>query len=333
MNTMHKLVLVLFALLAVGTTARAQTGDPKSPIVYKDLKPPTLPYPSRWIEVNGAKMHYMETGDPAGTPILLLHGQPTWSYLWRNVMPHLEKSGRVIAVDLIGMGLSDKPTLGYTYMEHRQYLWGFIEAMQLKDLVLVIHDWGSALGFDYAHNHQDNVRAIAFMEALVAPASKYEDFNPEFATMLRTFRAGDGVGQELLINQNFFVEQVLPSAVLRKLTEAEMNAYRAPYPTPDTRLPLFMWPNQVPIGGQPADVNEIVGAYGRWLTQTEMPMLNLYATPGILMNEASAEQLQAAFRNLDILNVGAGLHFIQEDQPEAIGKGIADWLQRLGANR
>lgn len=329
MKSLHQVVLVLFALLVVAVGAQAQTGDPQPPIVYEGLEVPELPYASRWIEVNGAKMHYMETGDPGGTPILLLHGQPTWSYLWRNVMPHLEDSGRVIALDLIGMGLSDKPDLGYTFMEHREYVWGFIEAMELENIILVIHDWGSALGFDYAFNHQDNVQAIAFMEALVAPPANYDELNPEFAAFLQLVRAGDGVGEELLINQNMFVEQLLPSAILRPLSEAELNAYRFPYPTPETRLPVFMWPNQVPIAGEPADVNAIVGEYAVWLTQTEMPMLNLYATPGLLMGENVAQMLQGMYKNLEILNVGEGLHFIQEDQPDAIGQGIAAWLAGL----
>jgi haloalkane dehalogenase len=328
MKPMHRIVFVLFALFVAVAVAHAQSSNPQSPVIYEGLATPELPYPSRWIDVNGSKMHYMETGNPGGTPILLLHGQPTWSYLWRNVMPHLEGSGRVIALDLIGMGLSDKPALDYTFMEHREYLWGFIEAMELENIVLVIHDWGSALGFDYAANHQDNVQAIAFMEALVAPATDYESLPPEFAQMLQAVRT-PGIGEELLINQNMFVEQILPSAVLRPLSEAELNAYRFPYPTPETRLPVFMWPNQVPIAGEPADVNAIVAEYAVWLPQTEMPMLHLYATPGVLMGEALAQMLQGMYQNLEILNVGEGLHFIQEDQPDAIGQGIADWLDRV----
>jgi len=166
------------------------------------------------------------------------------------------------------------------------------------------------------------------MEALVAPAASYDDLIPQFAELLQTVRT-PGVGEELLINQNMFVEQVLPSAVLRELSEEEMNAYRAPYPTPEERLPVFMWPNQVPIAGEPPEVNEMGGAYATWLTQTELPMLNLYATPGILMPEAVAQMLQAAYQNLEILNVGEGLHFIQEDQPDAIGEAIAEWLDRV----
>ncbi len=276
-------------------------------------------------------MHYMETGDLAGTPILLLYGQPTWSYLWRDVMPHLEDGGRVIALDLIGMGKSDKPDIDYTYMDHRAYVWGFIEAMELEDIVLVIHDWGSALGFDYAYNHQDNVQAIAFMEALVAPIPSLDDptINAEFGAFLEVVRTGDGVGEELLINQNVFVEQILLGAIARELSEEELNAYRAPYPTPTERLPVFMWPNQVPIAGEPAAVNEVVGTYGMWLTQTDMPMLMLHAEPVLIITPEVAMFIQSLYQNLESINVGEGIHFIQEDQPGAIGESIAEWLERV----
>lgn len=326
-----RLVAVLTVMMALSLTAIAQDEMPE-PVVYDDsVQFPELPYASRWIEVNGSKMHYMETGDPAGTPILLLHGQPTWSYLWRDVMPHLEDSGRVIALDLIGMGLSDKPDLEYTYFDHRDYVWGFIEAMELEDIILVIHDWGSAIGFDYAFNHQDNVQGIAFMEALFTTFPSLDDpsVDAEFGAFLSVVRAGDGMGEELLINQNVFVEQILPGAIVRELSEEEMNAYRAPYPTPAERLPVFMWPNQVPIAGEPADVHEVVGAYAAWLTETELPMLMLHAEPGLIITAPIAEFIKSTYQNLEAVNVGEGRHFIQEDQPDAIGEAIADWLGRV----
>ncbi len=330
MNRLHKIVLVLLALLLAATGTHAQTDSQPPPVIYDGITFPELPYPSRWIEVNGAQMHYLEGGDPAGRPILFLHGQPTWSYLWRNVMPHLEPLGRVIAVDLIGMGRSGKPNIDYHFVDHQAYLEGFIEAMKLEDLVLVIHDWGSALGFDYAARHEDNVHAIAFMEALLGPVGSFEELSPpEFGELLQTFRT-PGIGEELLINQNIFIEQVLPFGIMRTLNEDEMNAYRAPYPTPETRLPLFRWPNEVPIGGEPADVAEIVSNYGVWLTQTDVPMLHLYATPGMINPEATAVAYSRAnIRNIQTLNVGEGLHFIQEDQPDAVGQGIAAWLNGL----
>ncbi len=298
-------------------------------VYYEGIEFPNLPYTSRWIEVKGSRMHYMEAGDPGGVPILLIHGNPTWSYLWRNVMPHLEERGRVIAVDLIGMGLSDKPDIGYTYFDHREYVWGFIEAMGLKNIVLVIHDWGSALGFDYAYHHQDNVRAIAFMEAHVATAAGYEGMPADIARFLKAVRAGDAVGEEMILNQNMFIEQILPNMVKRKLKKEELDAYRAPYPSPETRLPIMMWPTQLPIGGEPADVVQLIETYAAWLKAAEIPMLNLYATPGLGLPESAAKQLQSQYQKLEIVNVGDGLHFFQEDQPDTVGTSIANWLRRV----
>ncbi len=318
-------VLSLSLLATIGVTAQQRP----EPVVYEGIEFPDLPYPSRWIEVNGSKMHYMETGDPAGTPILLLHGNPTWSYLWRNIMPHLEDSGRVIAPDLIGMGLSDKPDIGYTFVEQREYLWGFINAMELEDIVLVVHDWGSGLGFDYARNHQDNVQAIAFMEALLAPLPSTDFLSPENKQFIETIRATDGSGEAMIMGQNFFIEGFVPQAIVRELSEDELNAYRAPYPTPETRLPVFVWPNQIPIEGEPAEVQEIVGAYAEWLPQSDMPKLLLYATPGALIPETAVPQIIETFNNLEAVHIGAGLHFVQEDQPDVIGESIAEWLGRV----
>ena len=319
---MAGLALVL-ALSATGLVA-AQN-PPSEPVIYEGIEFPELPYASRWIEVNGAKMHYMETGDPAGAPILLLHGNPTWSYLWRNIMPYLEDSGRVIAPDLIGMGMSDKPDIGYTFVEHREYLWRFIELLSLENMVLVVHDWGSALGFDYARNHPDNVRGIAFMEALLAPSPPVEDMPDAGPGLIQVIRSNDGRAEALMLGQNVFVERFLPSAILRKLSEAELNAYRAPFPTPETRKPILVWPRQIPTGGEPADVHEIVSAYAQWLPTSDLPKLMLYGEPGMLP-APHLEMAREQYENLDLVSVGAGLHFIQEDQPDAIGQAIAEWL-------
>lgn len=319
------LALVALALL---TAAQAfGQGDGSKPVVYEGIEFPSLPYASRWIEVNGAKMHYMETGDPAGDPILLLHGNPTWSYLWRNIMPHLEDSGRVIAVDLIGMGKSDKAEIGYSFVEHREYLWRFIELMKLDNMALVVHDWGGGLGFDYARNHPENVRGIVMMETLLRPFPSFDQLPGEGpAAMMRMIRSTDGSAEAVMLGQNMFVEQFLSSAVLRQLSEEEKNAYRAPYPTPETRTPILAWPRQIPIGGEPAEVQEIVAAYAQWLTENEIPKLLLYAEPGMMIPALALEMLRAQYKNLETASIGAGLHFIQEDQPEAIGQAIAEWL-------
>ena len=244
-------------------------------------------------------------------------------------MPYVEGMGRVIAPDLMGMGLSDKPDIGYTYLEQREYLWGFIELMELEDIVLVVHDWGSGLGFNYAHTHPDNVRAIVFMEALMAPIPNTSVLSEENQQFIEMVRAGDGTGEAMIMGQNFFIEGFLRRAIVRDMSEEDMNAYRAPYPTPETRLPVFVWPNQIPIEGAPAEVQAIVGGYAEWLPQSEMPKLLLYATPGALIPEAFVPQIIETFNNLEAAHVGEGIHFIQEDQPTAIGEAIAEWLGRV----
>lgn len=285
-------------------------------------------YETQFIEVNGSQMAYVEAGQ--GDPMLFLHGNPTSKYLWRNIMPWLEKQGQVIAPDLIGMGESDKPDIGYTFAEHSEYLDGFIAAKGLENITLVIHDWGSGLGFDYAHRNPDNVKGIAFMEAVVAPAmpATFETMAPPIAEFFKAMRT-EGVGEEMVLNQNLFIEQVLPGNVARGLTEAEMEVYRAPYPDPASRKPVLVWPRQVPIDGEPADVVERVNAYNEWLMTSDLPKLHIYVSPGALNPPEAVAFLQQVMPNYEAVYVGQGIHFIQEDHPEAIGRNISDWYRRI----
>ena len=300
---------------------RELDGEPEQPSAE-------FPYRSRYAQVLGSKMHYIDVGE--GKPILLLHGNPTSSYLWRNIVPFLAPQGRVIALDLIGMGKSDKPDIGYTYAEHIQYVEGFIETMGLDDIALVIHDWGSALGLDYASRHPDNVRGIAFMEAVLPPMfpGSFDTLPPFIADFFTTMR-DPVLGPELVLQQNLFIEEVLPSNIMRPLSDAEMNIYRRPYPTPATRKPLLVWPNQVPIDGTPEDVVAMVERYSAWLEQSQVPKLHVHVTPGVLNTADIIEYLSERLSNYQTAHVGEGLHFIQEDHPEVIGLAIADWLQRV----
>lgn len=327
-----KILVAIFSLLTLsvlGPITFAQENQ-SSPVVYEGLTFPELPFASKWIEVKPeglptARLHYLEDGNLADDPILLLHGQPTWSYLWRDVIPHLEPHGRVIAVDLIGFGRSDKPDIEYRYKDHIQYIEGFIDALELQNITLVIHDWGSALGFDYASRHEANIKGIAFFEALLAPVPELPE---DFKEMFTAFRT-PGIGEELIINQNIFVEQFVPNSIMRKLSEEELNAYRVPFPTPAERLPVWRWPNEIPIAGEPADVHVVIANYATWLFETELPMLMLYGIPGMISNVEAANQLSVNMKNLRIANVGPGLHYLQEDQPEAIGQQIAYWLDTV----
>ncbi len=280
-----------------------------------------FPFESRYVEVEGSRMHYVEEGE--GEPILFLHGNPTSSYLWRNVIPHLSSLGRCIAPDLIGMGKSDKPDIEYRFFDHSRYVEGFIEALGLRDITFVIHDWGSALGFHYARRHESNARGLAFMEAIVRPVT-WEEWPEQARQMFQAFRT-PGVGEKMIIENNMFVEAVLPGAILRKLSEGEMNRYREPYLEPASRKPLWRWPNEIPIEGQPADVHEAVAAYSEWFKESPVPKLLLYAQPGAILRGPLLDWCRENMRNLKTADIGPGVHFVQEDRPHEIGRAIAEW--------
>ncbi len=285
-----------------------------------------FPYTKKRITVHGAEFAYVDEG--RGDPILFLHGNPTSSYLWRNVMPYLATEGRIVAPDLIGMGDSEKVSSDYRYFDHYRYLSGFIEQLGLEKVTLVIHDWGSGLGFHWAREHADKVKAIAFMEAIIAPVPTWDAFSEDFRDMFKAFRT-DGVGQEMLMEKNMFVEKVLPGAVVRTLTEEEMAVYRAPYGTVESRKPLWRWPNELPIAGNPEDVVEVVSAYHEWLKETPLPKLLLHANPGGLIQAPLVDMLKQALPNLKTVDIGAGIHFVQEDNPHGIGEAIRDWYRDL----
>ena len=285
-----------------------------------------FPFESKYVEVLGSKMHYVDEGPADGEVFLFLHGNPTWSYLWRNVIPHVSEIGRAIAVDLIGMGRSDKPDIGYRFFDHARYLDGFIEALDLRDVTLVLHDWGSALGFHYARRHEANVRAIAFTEGILAPA-RWRDFRGGFKAAFKIFRA-PFAGGLVISGMNVFVKRVLPQTIVRKLTAEEMAHYLEPYPTFASRRAVRQWPREIPIDGRPADVHEAVAAYNAWLQRTEIPKLLLYARPGALIHKRVVEAARERFSSLETVDIGRGLHFVQEDNPHGIGEAIVGWAAR-----
>ncbi|MEM7021305.1 MAG: haloalkane dehalogenase [Pseudomonadota bacterium] len=280
------------------------------------------------IEVMGHEMAYVERG--TGDPIVLLHGNPTSSYLWRNVIPYLESLGRCIAPDLIGMGDSAKLTPSgpdrYRFVEHRDFLHGLLAALQVEHRVtLVVHDWGSALGFDWANRHREAIKGIAYMEAIVRPM-RWEDWPEGIQKLFQGFRSP--AGEDMILEKNVFVERVLPGSVLRPLTETEMAVYRRPFAEPgETRRPTLTWPRQIPLGGEPTDVVAIVQAYADWLAGSDVPKLFVNADPGaILVGEQRA--FCRSWPNQREVTV-KGSHFIQEDSPRAIGQAIAVWLAAL----
>ncbi|HEY3139566.1 MAG TPA: haloalkane dehalogenase [Acidimicrobiales bacterium] len=285
----------------------------------------------KFVAVLDRRMAYVDVGQ--GDPIVFLHGNPTSSYLWRNVWPHCVELGRCLAPDLIGMGDSDKlPDPGpdrYTFVEHRRYLDAWFESLGLtSEVTLVLHDWGSALGFDWARRHPEAVKGIAYMEALVAPGT-WETFPAAVVELFQALRSP--AGEQLVLEDSVFVEGVLPGAILRKLSDEEMNEYRRPFTEPgEGRRPTLTWPRQLPLDGEPPDVVEIVDAYGTWLTETPIPKLFVNAEPGAIITDWH-RSLCRKFLNQEEVTV-AGLHFIQEDSPDEIGTALADWYRRLHGN-
>jgi haloalkane dehalogenase len=285
-------------------------------------------HPKKFVSVNGRNMAYVEMG--SGDPIIFQHGNPTSSYLWRNVMPHLARHGRCIAIDLIGMGDSEKLVPSgpdrYRFVEHSKYFEGALAALGVTDSVtLVIHDWGAARGFDWANRNRDRVKAIAYMEGAVMPVSW--DMWPENARgVFQGFRSA--AGEEMVLEKNIFVELVLPASIMRKLTDEEMDVYRRPYLEPgESRRPTLTWPREIPVDGEPADVTAIVQAYGDWLKDCDIPKLFINAEPGAIL-AGPARDFCRTWKNQSEFTVG-GTHFIQEDSPDEIGTGIARWSEDL----
>ncbi|AWN15849.1 1,3,4,6-tetrachloro-1,4-cyclohexadiene hydrolase [Salinisphaera sp. LB1] len=274
----------------------------------------------------------MEAG--SGDPIVFLHGNPTSSYLWRNVMPHLEKLGRCIAPDLIGMGDSDKlPDSGpasYRFVEHRKYLDALLEKLDVKENVtLVIHDWGSGLGFDWANRHRDAVQGIAYMEAIVCPVT-WDDWPEQARGIFQAFRSESG--EEICLKKNVFVERVLPTSILRELSDEEMDEYRRPFREQgEGRRPTLTWPREIPIEGEPEDVHKIVTEYGQWLSRSELPKLFINADPGIILIGKQREFCRTWPNQTEV--TVRGLHFVQEDSPHEIGEAVAAFVSGIRGTR
>lgn len=281
------------------------------------------------LAVLDSALHYVDEGE--GDPIVFLHGNPTSSYLWRNVIPVLADEGRCLAPDLIGMGQSDKPELEYTFADHARYLDAWFDALDLRNVTLVVHDWGSALGIYWARRHPERVQAIAMMEPIVE-AIGWDDFIPPLVELFQGFRT-PGMGEQMVLEENMFVEKVLPAAILRQLSEDEMNVYRAPFLDPESRKPTLAFPRQLPIAGEPPEIIELIEESATWLAQSPVPKLLLTFEPGGLLDGPAVERLRDKMANLELQKIGPGLHYVQEDQPQAIGEAVRDWRRRLPAFR
>jgi len=279
-------------------------------------------YERHRIALLETEISYVDTG--AGEPVVFLHGNPTSSYLWRNVIPHVEGLGRCLAPDLVGMGDSGAaPDGSYRFVDHARYLDAWFEALGLTNVTLVVHDWGSALGFYWAYRHPERVRGIAYMEAVVRPLT-WEEWRDESRQIFQDLRSE--AGEEMVLEKNLFIEGILPSAVLRDLTEEEMNVYRRPYLEPgESRRPTLTWPRELPINGEPEDVVSIVDDYSKWLAQSDVPKLFVNAEPGAILT-GSQREFCRTWPNQEEVTV-RGVHFVQEDSPHEIGEAVATFVR------
>ena len=293
-----------------------------------------FPFQSKYLDIGGSKIHYVEEGNGANT-VLFLHGCPTSSYLWRNIIPILTASGNnhCIALDLIGFGKSDKPDIDYNFQDHFRYVKGFIDEMQLcnnKNLIIVGHDWGGVLGFWYAFNNQERIKGIAFMETFPFTIS-IDDFPPDFAKLLQAFRT-KGSGYELIQVQNVFVEQVLPSAVFNKqnLSEEVMRHYREPFPTIESRKPIRRFPEMLPLNPNvESEAYIVIQKLETALSDFKFPMLLIKGSPGAVIPESRVKWLQEKIPHLLVKDIGPGIHYLQEDNPEGIGNHILEWISQI----
>ncbi len=291
----------------------------------------STPLTKTFRTVEGRRMAVHDVG--SGDPVVFLHGNPTSSYLWRNVVPYVSGTARCVVPDLIGHGDSDKldgsGPGSYTFVEHRRHLDGLLDQLDLGDRVtLVVHDWGSALGFDWANRHRDRIAGIAYMEALVRPLT-WDEWPEPARPIFEAMRSG--AGEEIVLGKNLFVEAILPSSILRALDEAELAEYRRPFAEPgEDRRPTLTWPRQIPLDGEPADVTAIVADYAAWLAESSVPKLFVDAEPGSIL-VGDQRRFCRTWPNQTEVCV-PGIHFLQEDSPDLIGRAVADWLRDSVAN-
>lgn len=278
--------------------------------------------PSHQINVDGAKIHYLDEG--TGHPILFLHGMPTSSYLWRNIIPHLTKNARCIAPDLIGMGKSDKPDIAYTVYDHIHYIEQFIQDLDLKDYTMVLHGWGSVIGFDIASRHEKNISGLAFYEAHIRPTVEWDMLSlpvQQLAALLDKPEAS----YRAIVEQNYLVRRLLPSGVLRTLTAEEMNTYNAPFKTTEDRKPLWQYIQELPLGKENSEVIDLIENYSQWLQKTKIPKLMMYALPGFITTMDTVVWAKKHLPNLTLVELKNALHFAQESMPDIFAGELKQW--------
>jgi haloalkane dehalogenase len=279
------------------------------------------------VPVLNSTMAYREAGSADSPTVLFLHGNPTSSYIWRNIIPLVAPVAHCIAPDLVGFGQSGKPDIEYRFFDHVRYLDAFLERLDITSAYVVAHDWGTGLAFHLAARRPEFIRALAFME-FIRPMPTWNEFHADQIETFKRFRT-PGVGEKMILDENFFVERVLPAATVRKLTEEEMAVYRAPFPTPESRRPTWRFPNDLPIAGEPADVYAAIEKAHRALEKSSYPKLLFVGEPGALVSPAFAERFAGGLNNCKVIHVGPGLHYLPEDHPKEIGSAVHKWLTEL----
>jgi len=288
-----------------------------------------VPVRKQYVDVDGVAMAYVEVGE--GDPIVFLHGNPTSSHLWRNVIPFVSDIGRCIAPDLVGMGdsakLGDSGPGSYRFVEHRRYLDGLLERLGVtSDVTLVGHDWGSALGFDWGNRHREAVRGVCYMEAIVRPFASWDEFPEAARRIFQTMR--EEAGEEVVLDKNVFVERILPASVIGELSAAAMAEYRRPFiDAGEGRRPTLTWPREIPIGGEPADVADIVASYAEWLATSQVPKLFVNADPGSILTGSQRQFCRSWPQQVEI--TVPGIHYVQEDSADLIGAALAEWYAAM----
>ncbi len=275
------------------------------------------PYASRYVPLAGGRMHYVDEG--SGTPVVMLHGVPVWSYVWRDIIPHVARGHRAIAPDMFNHGKSDK-NRQYSFADHYTAFERFVDALGLANMILVLHDWGASVGFLYAARHPDKVKGLVFFEAMLGPAPSLDSFPPPVQAM----RGPNGPG--MVVKQNFFLEQMLPQLSIRPLAPGALAAYKAPFANESDRLQLLQWPREIPVIGDDSPNLVAFGQYAQFLMTSPLPKLLVHADPGVLITAAAVQFAIQNYPQLDTISVGSGAHLLQEDTPDALGRAIASWL-------
>jgi haloalkane dehalogenase len=281
---------------------------------------------STYIDINGSKLHYVQQGE--GDPVIFLHGIPTWSYIWRNILPPLAKYCHCIAPDLIGMGKSDKPDIDYTIFEHIEFIEALIDKLQLKNITFVMHGWGSLIGFHYASRHPENVKGLAFLESHLRPVVEKDMVALPVRARASVLESADG-GKDVILNSNYYVNKVMPAGVIRKLTEEELTAYQEPFKLPGSTKPIWQYLQDLPISKQHTDVSELIANYSNFLQASDLPKLLLYAMPGFNTSIETIIWAKENLPNLAVIEIEDALHYAQESHPRELSNAILDWYKTL----